>query len=408
MSPPALRVCARGLGKKYKLYSRARDRLVEWLGGAPRHREEWALRGVSFELANGESVGIIGMNGAGKSTLLKILTGTTQPSEGSFEVYGHVAALLELGIGVHPEFSGWQNATLACRLLGLDEQTIARVLPWIRDFSELGEHMDAPVRTYSTGMQVRLAFSTATAVRPDVLIVDEALAVGDAYFQHKSTARIREFQRSGTSLLFVTHDPAAVKSLCQRALLLDQGRLLRDGPPDAVYDFYNALIARKERDAEIEQVALDHGLTTRSGSRELELESVELLDRDNAHTRSFATGETARIICTVRVHRPVPDCTVGFVLRDRLGNDIFGTNTRHLGLAAGPCHPGDRLRVAFSVELCLGAGSYSLSVAVHAAQSHVEANYDWWDRVLVFDVHRAGHAPFSGVAQLPARAELRR
>src|SRR5262249_21735835 len=155
-------------------------------GRRTRHREEWALREVSFALAPRESLGIIGMNGAGKSTLLKILSGTTLPTEGDFEVHGRVAALLELGIGIHPEFTGWQNALLACQLLGLDEPSIERSLPWIRDFSELGDHMDAPVRTYSTGMQVRLAFSTATAVRPDVLIVDEALAVGDTYFQHKS------------------------------------------------------------------------------------------------------------------------------------------------------------------------------------------------------------------------------
>jgi lipopolysaccharide transport system ATP-binding protein len=392
----------------YKVYPRARDRLIEWLGRGrwPRHREEWALRGVSFSLGARESLGIIGMNGAGKSTLLKILSGTTLPTEGEFEVNGRVAALLELGIGIHPEFSGWQNATLACQLLGFDDATIARCLPWIRDFSELGEHMDAPVRTYSTGMQVRLAFSTATAVRPDVLIVDEALAVGDAYFQHKSMGRIREFQREGTSLLFVTHDPAAVKTLCDRAILLDRGRLLRDGPPDAVYDFYNALIARKERDAAIEQVFSENGVATRSGSRAAELESVELTDAAGSPSRSFATGDAARIVCRARVRQPLPTPTVGFVIRDRLGNDVFGSNTHHLGLGAGECAAGEVLRVAFEIDLRLGAGSYSVSVALHAAESHVESNYDWWDRALVFDVRPARGSPFAGIAQLPVQARL--
>ena len=405
-----LRVCARGLGKRYKIYPRARDRLVEWLGRGrwTRHREEWALREVSFALAARESLGIIGMNGAGKSTLLKILSGTTLPTEGDFEVHGRVAALLELGIGIHPEFTGWQNALLACQLLGLDEPTIERSLPWIRDFSELGDHMDAPVRTYSTGMQVRLAFSTATAVRPDVLIVDEALAVGDAYFQHKSMSRIREFQREGTSLLFVTHDPAAVKTLCDRAILLDRGRLLRDGPPDTVYDFYNALIARKELDAAIEQTPTENGWTTRSGSRDAEIESVEVTDLAGLATRTFASGESARIVCRARIRRALPTPTVGFVIRDRFGNDVFGSNTHHLGLRSEDCRAGDSLHVAFEVDLCLGAGSYSVSVALHAADSHVEANYDWWDRALVFDVLPDPAASFAGIARLPVQARLTR
>jgi lipopolysaccharide transport system ATP-binding protein len=403
-----LRVSAKALGKRYKVYPRARDRLAEWFGGErwTRHREEWALKDVGFELRARESLGIIGMNGAGKSTLLKILSGTTLPTEGTFEVHGRVAALLELGIGIHPEFTGWQNATLACQLLGLDDATIRRILPWIQDFSELGHHMDAPVRTYSTGMQVRLAFSTATAVRPDVLIVDEALAVGDAYFQHKSMSRIREFQREGTSLLFVTHDPAAVKTLCDRALLLDRGRLVREGPPDSIYDFYNALIARKERDAAIAQTPSSHGLTTRSGSGDAVIESVELTDADGVRARVFASGQCARILCRIRARKSLPGLTVGFVLRDRLGNDVFGSNTHHLGVPLENCRPDDVLRVAFDVDLRLGNGSYSVSVALHAAESHIESNYDWWDRALVFDVHPGSARPFAGVAQLPVDARL--
>jgi lipopolysaccharide transport system ATP-binding protein len=408
--PTELRVRARSLGKRYKIFPRARDRLAEWLGGDrwARHREDWALKGVSFELRARESLGIIGMNGAGKSTLLKILSGTTLPTEGDFEVHGRVAALLELGIGIHPEFTGWQNATLACQLLGLDDGTVRRVLPWIRDFSELGDHMDVPVRTYSTGMQVRLAFSTATAVRPDVLIVDEALAVGDAYFQHKSMSRIREFQREGTSLLFVTHDPAAVKTLCDRAILLDRGLLVREGPPDAIYDFYNALIARKERDAAIEQTPSHHGLTTRSGSGDAAIESVELTDADGVRSRGFASGQAARILCKVRTRKALSGLTVGFVIRDRLGNDVFGSNTHHLDVPVEDCLPDEVLRIAFDVDLRLGTGSYSVSVALHAAASHIEANYDWWDRALVFDVHPGSTKPFAGVAQLPVHARLLR
>lgn len=407
-APAEVRVRVRGLGKRYKVYHQPWDRLREWASGGARrlHREEWALRGVSFELAARESLGVIGMNGAGKSTLLKILSGTTLPSEGSFEVGGRVAALLELGIGIHPEFTGWQNAILACQLLGFDRETIERSLPWIREFSELGEHMDAPVRTYSTGMQVRLAFSAATAVRPDVLIVDEALSVGDAYFQHKSMSRIRGFQQEGTSLLFVTHEPSAVKSLCDRAILLDRGLLLREGPPDAVYDYYNALIASREREAEIRQAPSDGGLSTRSGSGEARIDSVELTDEEGRPTRSFESGSTAKILCRIRARRPLPPPTVGFVIRDRLGNDVFGTNTHHLGVASRECREGEALRVAFEVELRLGTGSYSVSVALHAEQSHLASSYDWWDRAVVFDVHPGDGPPFTGLARLPVRARV--
>jgi lipopolysaccharide transport system ATP-binding protein len=402
------RIVARSLGKKYKRYRHPLARLVEWASGdrVVCHEAEWALRGVSFEVGDGESVGIIGMNGAGKSTLLRVLTGTTQPSEGSFEVEGRVAALLELGLGIHPEFTGWQNATLAGQLLGIDDETLAAALPWVREFSELGDHLDQPVRTYSTGMQVRLAFSVATAVRPDVLIVDEALSVGDAYFQHKSMGRIRAFQEEGTTLLFVTHDPGAVKALCQRAMLLDRGTLLRDGPPDAVFDYYNAMIARKEHDAAIEQVEAQGRVTTRSGSREAEIVAVELLDAAGAPRRSFAVGETATIRVRLRTNRAMASPTVGLLVRDRLGNDVFGSNTFYLGVAHEACAAGDELCATFEVVLRLGCGSYSVTLALHTERAHLDASFDWWDRALLFQVVPGEGPGFTGVAALPVRATL--
>lgn len=404
------RIVARALGKKYKLYRHPLARLAEWASGDRMvlHHAEWALRGISFEVGDGESLGIIGMNGAGKSTLLRLLTGTTQPSEGSFSVDGRVAALLELGLGIHPEFDGWRNAMLSLQLLGLDDRQVKDALPWVQDFSELGGHMDQPVRTYSTGMQVRLAFSVATAVRPDVLIVDEALSVGDAYFQHKSTSRIRAFQEQGTTLLFVTHDPGAVKALCQRALLLDRGTLLRDGPPDAVFDYYNAMIARKEEDEGIEQVERDGRIVTRSGSRDAEIVAVELRAADGAARATFAVGESVVLACRVRTRQTMPSPTVGFLIRDRLGNDVFGSNTFHQGLPHETCAAGDELTARFALELNLGVGSYSVTVALHTEHAHVAANFDWWDRALVFEIVPGGGAGFTGVAALPVRATLAR
>lgn len=404
------RITAEGLGKSYRRYARPRDRLVEWLSGdrLVRHAAEPAVEDISFVIEPGEAVGIIGMNGAGKSTLLRLLTGTAAPTTGRCSVEGRVAALLELGLGIHPDFTGWQNARLSLQLLGLDTETIERVLPWVRDFSELGDHMDQPVRTYSTGMEVRLAFSAAVAVRPDVLVVDEALSVGDAFFQHRSLGRIREMRDAGTTILFVTHDPAAVKSICDRALLLDRGRLLRDGTPPEVYDFYNALIADKEAAAGIDQQEQgDGGVSTRAGSGAARVVSVDLLDPQDQPTRLFPVGAPACVRVCYRVDEPVDSLTVGMVVRDRLGTDVFGSNTEHLGVALPGPAVGGQVEVRFELELPLGPGSYSLSVALHSGHAHLDGNYDWWDRARVFEVVAGEEAPFTGIASLPVRARAR-
>jgi len=404
-----IRASARSAGKKYKMYPRRWSRLLEWatVDRYVGHAAHWALRDVSFEIGAGESVGLIGMNGAGKSTLLKMLAGTTTPTEGSVTVSGRVGALLELGLGMHPEFSGWQNAVLMCQLMGFERETIRACLPQIQRFSELGDAMDQPVRTYSTGMQVRLAFSAATAVRPDILIVDEALAVGDAYFQHKSMARIRSFMDAGMTLLFVTHDPAALKAVCRRALLLDQGRLLRDGSADAVFDYYNALIAQRTKAFEISQVAREgEGPVTRSGSREAEIVALEVYDVAGHPGRLFRVAEHVTLTLRIAIKRPMPAPTVGFVIRDRFGADVFGTNTYHLGVRPRPCAPGACLVATFEMQLNLGPGSYSLSAAVHAGRDHIEQSFDWWDHALAFQVAPDSSFSFVGVAALPTRARV--
>ncbi|MFP6663163.1 MAG: ABC transporter ATP-binding protein [Deltaproteobacteria bacterium] len=403
------RVSAHGLGKSYKRYPRARDRVLDWLtGGRVRRFEvEVALADVSFEIESGQSVGIIGMNGAGKSTLLRLLTGTSTPTSGTFSVEGRVAALLELGIGIHPDFTGWQNARLSCQLLGLDEETIDRVLPWIEEFSELGGHLDHPVRTYSTGMQVRLAFSSAVAVRPDVLIVDEALSVGDAFFQHRSMGRIREMRDAGTTILFVTHDPSAVKSICDRVLLLDRGRVIHDGTPSAVYDFYNALIAEKESASEIKQLTeADGGVSTRAGSGEATIEGVDIFNAAGEPAKLFTVGQSGRVDIRFRLSEGLEFPTIGFAIRDRLGNDVFGSNTHHLGVAKPLVEAGHTYTASFELEWLLGPGSYSVSVALHSGAAHLDESYDWWDRALVFQVVAGDEPPFTGVVSLPIRARV--
>ena len=214
------------LGKAYKQYPTRWSRLAEWVtpGHRPRHSLKWVLQAIDFTVNPGEAVGIIGINGAGKSTLLKMITGTTQPTTGGVHIAGRVAALLELGMGFHADFTGRQNAFMAGQLLGYSVEEIARLMPEIEAFAEIGDYIDQPVRVYSSGMQMRLAFSVATAHRPDVLIVDEALSVGDAYFQAKCYKRVAEYKEEGTTLLLVSHSPA-MREHCDRAIMLKNGRV---------------------------------------------------------------------------------------------------------------------------------------------------------------------------------------
>jgi lipopolysaccharide transport system ATP-binding protein len=403
------RVVVTSASKRYQPYPR---RLADLLrlatrGGWSTRPETWALRDLSFSVGEGESVGIIGMNGAGKSTLLRLLTGTTIATEGRVAVHGRVAALLELGLGMYGDFTGTQNATLACELMGLDTKTIRERLPWMRSFAELGDDMDHPVRSYSAGMQLRLAFSAATAVRPDVLLVDEVLAVGDAYFQHKCVERIRAFQQAGTTLILVTHDLAAVRALCARTLLLDHGRILHDGATAAVVDYYNALVAAKTQAFDISQSSEGGAgrTSTRSGNKEAEILSVELTDAAALPQRSFRVGARARLALRIRIHRSMETPTVGFLIRDRLGVDVFGTNTARLQISAPDCSGGDEIIVCFALTLNIGHGSYAVTVALHHGTTHLDASLDWWDHALTFDVS-GDDAPFVGLAALPVQATI--
>jgi lipopolysaccharide transport system ATP-binding protein len=393
------------VGKAYRHYETPWRRLSEWLtaGRLRRHIDVWALRDVTMGIAAGEAVGIVGSNGAGKSTLLKIIAGTTQPTEGTVDVRGRVAAILELGIGFHPEFTGRENTFMAGQLLGYSSEEIAARMTDIEAFAEIGSYIDLPVRTYSSGMAVRLAFSVATAIRPDVLIVDEALAVGDAYFQHKSFAKIREYKQMGTTLLFVSHSPAIVKSICDRAILIEQGLVVRDGKPDDVLDYYNAIIARREADYEVQ--AAD-GAGIRAGDRRATVERVELLYGAAAAT-AVPCGAPVRFRVTLRARADLPDLTIGILIRDAVGNDVFGTNTYHLGQSLHQVPAGKHISCTFDVEsLALGTGNYSLSVALHCDMTHVSGNYDWWDRVIVFQVLPGPGPHFIGVAMLPVGCRI--
>lgn len=395
---------ARSLGKMYRRYGRAASRLLEWatLGRSVRHEPRWVLRGVDLAVSPGECLGVVGQNGSGKSTLLKILAGVSVPSEGSFEVRGRCAALLELGLGFHGDFSGRQNAALSLRLQGCDAREAESLLPSVEAFAEVGDYFDQPVRTYSSGMHVRLAFAAATAFRPDLFLVDEALAVGDAYFQSKCFARIRAFREAGTALLFVSHDPSAIRTLCDRALLLERGRPVLAGAPDEVLDHYNATIAVREADAAIRREETERGVATvRSGNGRIGLRSVDLLDAEGRPCRAFLQGAPVRLRVTLQAEEPLPFPTVGFIIRDPKGNDVYGTNTHHLRLTAPSLAAGAGALCDFAFPADLGPGPYTVTAALHTGDSHVACNYDWWDKVIAFEVVHGGRGTFSiGAARL--------
>jgi len=403
-------VVVAGLGKAYKQYPTRWARLAEWMlpFAGQRHQLKWVLQDISFNIKPGHALGIIGINGAGKSTLLKMITGTTLPTSGSVEISGRVAALLELGMGFHPDFTGRQNVVMAGQLLGISMPDIQRLMPAIEDFAEIGDYIDQPVRVYSSGMQMRLAFSVATAVRPDVLIVDEALSVGDAYFQHKSFDRIRSFRDQGTTLLLVSHDKAAIQSICDEAILLNAGRLAMRGEPEAVMDFYNALIAEKENSTVRQVEAQDGRIQTVSGTGEATVTRVRLLNARDEAIEVAAVGEPVTIELSVTVHHHVERMVLGFMIKDRLGQPVFGTNTHHLDRAEMELQAGETLTCRFNFRADLGHGSYSVATAIADSETHLTRNYEWRDLALVFQVVNMSMPLFVGNVYLPTTVELER
>jgi lipopolysaccharide transport system ATP-binding protein len=395
------------LGKAYRTYSSEWKRIANWFFvPAKPHHEHWVLRHISFAIEPGEAIGIVGQNGAGKSTLLKMITGTLQPTEGSVQVNGRIAAILELGMGFNPELTGRQNVYHAAGLMGFNSDQIDAVIDDVEAFAEIGEYFDESVRTYSSGMQMRVAFSVATAFRPDILIVDEALSVGDSYFQHKSFARIKAFQEQGTTLIIVSHDRGSIQALCDRAILLDGGTVIKDGAPEEVMDFYNAIVADKEN-ATVEVVALDNGATqTRSGSRKATIESVSLLDATGAPVEFVGVGDEVTLCIKGKSHEALPEVVVGYLIKDRLGQSIFGTNTHHLNCQSTNLAAGQTFTYKFKFPANLGIGSYSVAVALHASETHIVENFEWVDLALVFNVVNIAEQTFVGLSWMPPTVEI--
>jgi lipopolysaccharide transport system ATP-binding protein len=287
-------------------------------------------------------------------------------------------------------------------------EEIEALMPQIESFAEIGEAIDHPVRTYSSGMQMRLAFSVATARRPDILIVDEALSVGDAYFQHKSFERIRNFRKAGTTLLIVSHDRSAIQSICDTAILLENGRLAMRGKPEEVMDYYNAMLAQREGQIVRQEMLANGQVQTISGTGEAGIVSVRLLDAQGRSLEVAEVGQPVVLEVQTAVRQDIERLVLGFLIKDRLGQAIYGINTHRQDQAINDLSAGEQVTFRFAFDMRLGKGSYSVALSLSRLDSHLDRNFEWRDYGLVFHVINNRQEDFVGCSWLQARTEISR
>lgn len=368
-----------------------------WKRGS--QEEFWALKDVSFRVERGETLGIIGPNGAGKSTLLRLVGRILEPTSGRIVVEGKVAALLGLGLGFHPDLTGRENIYLNGSLLGFSRQEMRKRLQGIVEFAELESFIDVPLRQYSSGMWLRLGFSVAAGLEPNVLLIDEVLAVGDARFQQKCSQRIQEFQKDEVTIVLVSHDSNAIRRLCDRAILLNEGRIVAMGQPKGVVDIYHALIFERPGTATEGQaeawgriLAQRKREKQRYGTGQAQILEAELLNEDGHRVTTMTSGEPATIRIKVLFKETISNPLVGITIRDRLGTEIYMTNTEWKGMNLGTVKAGETLTVDFQQEMWLGEGNYSATVGVGQSTPVGITKLDWIADYLTFSVTPHGGA----------------
>jgi lipopolysaccharide transport system ATP-binding protein len=411
---PVIRI--QGLGKTYRAFSSPWQRLKELaLPKTRAHSREFrALEDISLEIERGCALGVVGPNGAGKSTLLKILAGIIEPSEGNVQVQGTVASIIELGAGFHPDFTGRENVHLNAAVLGYTPDHAKAVYEEIARFSELGHYMDMPVKTYSSGMFVRLAFAVAISSQPDVLLVDEALAVGDAVFAHRCLNRIREMRERGVTIVYVSHDTNTVAGVCDRAIFLDRGRLVADGPPKDVIHLYLLNVAerlttlRERGDIaaafhEVGAVEMtSEANEKRFGSFQARITDIHLEDETGRAIEKIVSGGPLRVRMIVRFDCDITDPVFGVMVKNRFGVEMFGTNTNLQRISTGTYGDGTAAEVVFDFPMQLGTGVYTVSCAVHTAGGHF---FDYRVDARILEV--LGPLETIGVVNLPTRIAFR-
>ena len=364
--------------KVYKLYNRNRDRLKDSLGLTKKkcYTEHFALRDVSMEIHQGETVGIIGVNGSGKSTILKIITGVLSPTSGTMEINGRISALLELGAGFNMEYTGLENVYLNGTMLGFSEEEINDRLQAILDFADIGEFIHQPVKTYSSGMFVRLAFAVAINIEPEILIVDEALSVGDVFFQTKCYHKFEEFKKMGKTILFVSHDLGSIGKYCDRVVLLNKGVKLAEGKPKDMIDLYKRVMAESKMEdspkkedghAAIEGVAWKESMILNPdkqeyGDKKAEIIDFGIFDATGKITNTVSKFEECVLKLKVQFHEDVLNPIFAFTIRDLKGTDLTGTNSLIEGLEPGLIEAGTTLTVSFRQKLPFQKGQYLLQL----------------------------------------------
>jgi lipopolysaccharide transport system ATP-binding protein len=374
------------LGKAYKQYPTRWSRLAEWLtpGHKPRHTLKWVLQDINFTISPGEAVGIIGINGAGKSTLLKMITGTTQPTTGSVHISGRVAALLELGMGFHPDFTGRQNALMAGQLTGLSPEQTIELMPSIEQFADIGEYFDQPVRVYSSGMQARVAFAVATAARPDILIIDEALSVGDIAFQAKCMQRMNALLDSGTTVLFVSHGLNQIRQFCSKALYISSGQIKAFGPTDEVCDLYQndqvggsrtEIVGADTKKIDLLKIsstlAKDQDLRKNSvdgnagGTLDLEFISFDILNAVGENVSMCLPGEKLHLKAGIIANREVPGgAAVGLLIADKTGYPLLSCNSNYYDIRLPRMKVGDAATMIWSIEWPFFSGEFRVDIGI--------------------------------------------
>ena len=397
-------IVARGAGKAYRIYDKPSQRLWDLvLPGGPRGKAFWAVRDIYLDIPQGATVGIIGENGAGKSTLLKLLTGITRPTAGEVETNGRIASLLELGAGFHPEFSGRENIRLNCSILGMSEEETEERFQKIIEFSELGEFIDRPVKTYSSGMHVRLGFSVATSVDPDILIIDEALSVGDEHFKGKCINRLNEFQEQGKTTLFVSHDMGSIKSMCKHVVLMHEGRILQQGTAEDVADEYlkRAKVRGNEKMSQENRLSEAY---PRWGSGEIRTGDVELFAGDDK-TNVFEPGMPFKVRVHFDVNEDCKEPVFGFGMYRSDGTYLNGSNHSWRKNAAElrdlPKGHKGVAEMSFD-KLPLLQGQYYLTVFVYDHSKPAPAPIDHREHAAIFEVVDANQRQH-GILSLPSR-----
>jgi len=420
-----------GVSKSYAIYDSPGDRFKELLSfnRLKRHRDFWALDDISCEIRRGETFCIVGENGSGKSTLLQLVAGILQPTAGAVTVNGRVAALLELGAGFNLEFTGRDNVFLNGSILGLTTRQIEERYGAIASFAEIGDFIDQPVKTYSSGMVVRLAFAVAINVDPEILLVDEALAVGDIYFRQRCMRKVQELRQRGVTILFVSHAVSDVKAIGDRALWLDHGRVVELGNPDRVVSRYMAAMTEKDSTYRLQNRApakaqksggeetpsragapevvesipnIDH----RFGDGRAEVLGIAVLDRHGQPLAMLESPSEIVVRISARAKEELPSPIVGFMLRNQLGMDFAGTNTSREGVPLAPMRPGDIVTVDFHLDLPeLYPASFSFCPAIADGTLEAYGICDWIDNALALQMSRSEGGTY-GFLHLPCRIEV--